>query len=849
MARIGYLMVGLCSWGFAGCGGAEMTDAGAPDYLMPAQDLTMVVSPDQATPPDMTMVTPADMTMVVVKVLKRPSRSSTIAIADNDGVVAVVNADDGSVSFFNPTNNQRISKVATGREPSSVVIHPDGTTAFVANRADATVSKITGIDKAMPTVGTAVPVGSEPTGLALSPTGAKLFVAEYAENRIGVIDTATMVRTDFVMTGIRNPRALTVTNNLDPMDADEQVVVTEFFGSPIPDKEARNDGRQGRVRLFGMDGSDKGTITFGPFANTEATFEMNAAPNQLYAVAIANNRIYVPSVSAAPNLPLASDKNLYPIVYVGDLMTRQEVKMGAGSTNLAQLVNALPAGQRFFLGELVDMDFKPTTSIAYAVSRAAEVVQRIDYSGAAVAIGAAQVKQIDVLGAGMTSCQQPTGIVVANTLEKAFVNCWVTRRMAVLDLTGQKVETVVESSPPPAMGSSEETVSKGRHFFFTGRGRWSGNGTGAMDTTENGSAWSSCGSCHPDGLTDNISWIFAAGPRQTTSMDGSFSHGQGAQKRRIFNWTAIIDEMHDFEGNTRGVSGGKGAITTSMTCGQLGTEVRSALPAAPLGLPVVKETQDTQPNNCVKDWDAIDEYAKTIRPPRARRFLDAASVMRGAAIFAVKGGCAKCHGGVGWTVSNRYYAPSAANNGAMGIPVQPFVAPVAFSAFASKNATQLGAQSATADPFVMAGPIPPLQLTCALRNLGTFGVPGDALKTDALETRPVAMVNGIPVTRAQGRGGYNVPSLYGMAAGSPFLHHGQATTMDELFTDVKWKAHWEAGNPNFLADGMAAQDRADLINFIWSIDAATAEIPGPAGFADGCLCRDGTKPPMMGCAP
>ncbi len=78
-------------------------------------------------------------------------------------------------------------------------------------------------------------------------------------------------------------------------------------------------------------------------------------------------------------------------------------------------------------------------------------------------------------------------------------------------------------------------------------GRWSLNGQG----------WNSCESCHPDGQTDNVTWYFARGPRQTTSLDGTFD-GQGNQ--RILNWTGIFDEVHDFELNTRGNSGGVGAI-------------------------------------------------------------------------------------------------------------------------------------------------------------------------------------------------------------------------------------------------------------------------------------------------
>ena len=103
---------------------------------------------------------------------KRVSKTSTVAISDDDATVAMVNPEDGSVSFFNTANNQKLATLKTGGEPSSVVIHPDNTTAFVANRADATVVKITGINTNAPAVAGTVPVGSEPTGLALSPSAA-----------------------------------------------------------------------------------------------------------------------------------------------------------------------------------------------------------------------------------------------------------------------------------------------------------------------------------------------------------------------------------------------------------------------------------------------------------------------------------------------------------------------------------------------------------------------------------------------------------------------------------------------------------------------------------------------------
>jgi hypothetical protein len=120
--------------------------------------------------------------------------------------------------------------------------------------------------------------------------------------------------------------------------------------------------------------------------------------------------------------------------------------------------------------------------------------------------------------------------------------------------------------------------------------------------------------------------------------------------------------------------------------------------------------------------------------------------------------------------------------------------------------------------------VAPLQVACVVRNAGTFGVLGDQTATDALEVKN----NG---ARAQGRGGYNIPSLYGLALGAPYLHHGQAQTLDDLFTRNAFAFHTNAGNANFsVVLGSDPQNLTDLKNFLLSIDAGTAEMPPPAGF-------------------
>jgi YVTN family beta-propeller protein len=700
-------------------------------------------------------------------ILARPSKSGTIDITADDGFVAMVNPEDDSVSVFRVADDVRVARITTGDEPSAVVFHPDGKTFFVANRAAANVVRVSNFDAAAPQL-TPVDVGSEPVGLALSPTGAKLFVAEFAEGRISVIDTKTMQVVGTIESPER-PRALAVTNNLDANDADELLIVPEFYGEPVAGKEAKDDGRTGRIRIYEVGSLQPRTPIllspldsgFAPDGSPEGTPTVKTSPNALYSVAIRAGRVYVTSVSASPERPIKFNTNVQPVVYVGNLADSTENLTNVGTTNLARLVKArIPSGPRFFLADLVDLVFFGSSdgNVAYAVSRGGDVIQRVVYDDAAgVQIGSPQNVQIDLLPSG---CKNPTGAVAGHKIARLYVNCWVTRNLAIINLGDQVVASVVESTP--AAVNEDAEINEGRRFYFTGRGRWSNE------------AWNSCASCHPDGLSDNITWIFGTGPRQTTSMDGSFSHGLGQQKRRVFNWTAVNDEMDDFERNTRDTAGGLGAITAAKaggTCGVLADEVRDPelLPATTQLADPVRELQDRN-INCTKDWEKIDKWVATIRPPRGLKTLDAAAVQRGAQLFSADplaanaGGCVKCHGGPGWTASRRFYEPQGGDTGRnKRLTAAAFVAPDLWPDDWNKHTLQIAAQPPGVDPG-FAGAIPVAQVACVLRNVGTFGIFQDAAGTDALEQR-AAPFGVAPDTsfRAQGAGGYNVPSLYGLS--------------------------------------------------------------------------------------
>jgi mono/diheme cytochrome c family protein len=392
------------------------------------------------------------------------------------------------------------------------------------------------------------------------------------------------------------------------------------------------------------------------------------------------------------------------------------------------------------------------------------------------------------------------------------------------------VKTAVAATDPPSPGA-DSARNRGKRVFVTGTGRWS----------LNAQSWNSCESCHPDGLTDNATWFFARGPRQTTALDGSYDP-QNDKRRRVFNWTGIFDESHDFENNTRGNSGGVGAVVhtkdaplsvadriifegTPPLAGQLATPTPqtglngSIISLMPSGV--------ANPKSVLADWDDMDEHIKFIRAPRAPSNLVAADVAEGKKLFEANG-CAACHGTTQWTISNVFYTPNEENNKVDGLLrateyTLPALFPAALNPPALAGAGKAPLRFIGADAAANAAND---QINCVLRDVGTF--PAMGLAGIAPAGIVVKEVRANMTTPAQGATGFNVPSLLGMVTGAPYFHGGNARTLEEALGEA-FDRHRRTFAENFRPD--ATQVR-QLVSYLLSIDETT---PAPAvpslGFA------------------
>jgi len=393
-------------------------------------------------------------------------------------------------------------------------------------------------------------------------------------------------------------------------------------------------------------------------------------------------------------------------------------------------------------------------------------------------------------------------VVMARTGQRAYVNNELNTSMSALNLTDNTViARDIESSAPPAPGTQAHRNLVGKLAFFTALGipdKLDNTGDGQFDVAlrdinplanrgkASNNGWSGCASCHDDGHSDNVTWIFETGPRQTIPLEGTFARNN-LNDQRILNWSAVRGSNTDFNNNARGIQGGTG-FATSVD-----------------GVDKTAQVFNHGPTKGISDsLDAMSEWVATVRAP-IMPAIAANTEANGRALFTAN--CASCHGGAKWTKS-RTAGLYLDNPLLQADPVGP--------AFFTGGPPKNDAGVALAGPQVVSVERAAKGKLFMLDNVGTFS------PTNPIEIRGAAAVNGqttqgfLPF----GAGGFNSPSLLGVAYSGPYFHDGSSHTLEDVAA-----RHRLGDAPATIASTLSAQDLADLLSFVRSIDDGTATMP------------------------
>jgi YVTN family beta-propeller protein len=773
-----------------------------------------------------------------------PSRSTTITISPDNRFLLVVNRETNSLSIIEVRDSQgqdtgfKLVEIPVGIEPRCVALHPDLHEIYVTNGLSGTVSII---DVASLRVVQEITVGTEPRGCALTPNGTYLFVANHTEGTVGVIHTPSRAYLGPVGNIFRvggNPMAIAITNDGDADELDETVFITQFFAELIPGGpgEGRDTGKQGVVTAVPLSTLVPTRIPLSPLIDSGFTSNRTAFclgthpahmanpifcprpdlpatdlantnnpqgvfPNQLLSALVRGDRLFLPNIGAQPEPVERFDANVQALVHVVNAFTLAQVTGEHVNLNAEIATEPPPANPTtslagLFGNDIVAIDANLAGDLFLIVSRGGNYVMLATRAaGAKLTLGAPNVIRFK-------TGNLPNGVVISYDGQRAYVN-----NEADVSVTVLPSGVTIPSGEPPAPGTFEHAVLVGKLAFFTALGIPDNDffGTDIRDIVpltfrgkQSKDAWSSCGSCHPDGLADGVTWFFGTGPRQTKPLDGMFAK-DNPDDQGILNWSAVRGSNTDFNNNSRATQGGCGFASVEFTGGiDPPAQCTSANPAMTPANPAIYDHGITQGASDALDVQTLWIFA-AVRPLKQPPPSDPAAFARGREVFAVN--CASCHGGAKWTKSQIFHRDDPATVGQNLAPLDLGV-------------TRL--------PVTTGGPLANelKSFTCDnltfnyLEDVGTFDV------NDPLEIRDNATAS-----TAFGVNGFNPPSLFSARYHAPYLHRGQAQNLPAVFPLHGLGAPTGFPPVNTIATVLTQQQQQDLLVFLESLDGTTDQLP------------------------
>jgi YVTN family beta-propeller protein len=819
-----------------------------------------------------------------------PTTSSPITLSADGKFLWVVNPGGDTVSVIYTKTNKVIKKIKVGDEPQSVAVDPNNRYAYVANAASGSVTVIR-ITRASARKFRAKPdrragkrgaivTGSEPWNIVVSPNGRRVFVANSGQDTVTVID-GTRPRGKRKVIGHINlqrsvcndpdrnrhfqPRGLAVTKN------NKRLFVTGFFSfTKLGGVQASDTGKEGAVCYVRIRTSAKRIRSYRPASRVGIAPEVtgftidstgdgvpdptSAFPNQMQSIVIRGNQAYLPNIAASPTGPLRFNVDTQAFVNVLD-GARSGTPVDAGANKFINLHLGArqpePNKKKLFFANVWAIGFTKQggAGSAYVVSSGSDLLVKVNVGAdgkLSNTVDADTTRYIDLndpanpLTSGANAGKFPQGIAINKAGSRAYVVNFVSRNVSVVDLTTDTVLGTIRIAPLPAPGSLDETVAVGAEIFFSSRGNFNRPAGASVSTNERLSSegWQSCSSCHFEGLTDSVVWQFGVGPRKSVPLNATFNP-RNVNEQRVLNYSAIFDEIEDFEINIRNVSG-PGPLTAPMACATAPPPVSTLDPnhgllvgdngninLAPCVINAFAKANADRPQHAVTlpgsgtavpALTALREWVRrAVRTPRGQftrkgvgNRRSRSRISQGRTLFN-QAGCSACHVGGKWTISTKdFTSPPAVGEISTEIVPPPTFGTPSTAQYLNRflrdiGSFNLGVPSAGNPIGANVGGTEKASAT--LNAAGIAGPAPDALGTDY---------------NNDGKGiGYNVPSLLGIEGLPPFYHNGACETLACVVGNVK---HRTANGK--MPDKLPTKQQQDLVvEFLKSIDATTQPLP------------------------
>ncbi len=518
-----------------------------------------------------------------------------------------VNPDNHTVSVFDPFAHSKISEIKVGKKPRSLAKNPQNGFIWVVNKASASIS-IIDPDQLAVVDTIKLPHGSQPYGLVFSPAGHFAYVTLQAGNKLVQINTDNRRITNSLDVGAY-PRHLAINATGD------KIYISRYVSPPLPDENTAQPKTEINGKFYGgellvvkigeqQQLSLEKTIILKHSERPDSARASRGIPNFLGSVALSpdGTTAWIPSKQDNIKRGMMRDgRTLTHDTAIRSITSRIDLVNGIEQTDQridhdnASIASAAIYGR---WGNYLFVALEGSRAIEVIDAYKSETLFRFDTGGHAP-------QGLVISPDGLTLYSHnflERTITVFNLYELIYNQSLSVKRIATYHLVDHETLT--------------PKILRGKQLFYDSK-----------DPRLAREEYSSCAQCHNEGISDGRVWDmsgFGEGLRNTITLVG---HGN---KNGPLHWSGNFDEVHDFEAQIRGLSGGSGFLD----------EAQYRTHKDPMGLPK---------KGLSADLDALALYVRSLSktPDSPYKNPDGSltnDARLGAQLFLEKG-CDECHSG------------------------------------------------------------------------------------------------------------------------------------------------------------------------------------------------------------
>jgi len=438
---------------------------------------------------------------------------ASIAVLSS-GAVVVVNPDQGSVSFLDPTTLATTQTIVVGGEPHALLELASGLVLVSTFRG----GELVAIDPDSASIATRASVCNGPYGLAESPDGSFVAVTCEWDESVVRVDPATLATTT-IGTGLNRPRAVIVTST--------DVMVADYIGGMVHDFDA--SGTDHATSLVPTAASARPALT--KMSANLASSIVSLGP-RVYVAHVLENNTGDTSEAVADDYGTVTNTNpkINPIVTPAGAEPISYAKYDGGSR-----VYSGPSAMVSFGGHYLLVAHASTANVAVIDTSSGQAVgtYHVGFAPAGIAVDEAHhVAFVD------NALDQSVSRI---TLDKPFDSSAPTYDA---DLT--LVRPLASPYSPAALA--------GRRFFFD-----------ATNPHVTPAGVVVCASCHPNGTDDGLVW-FEHTPNITLRRRRSKHLGNAKTPMAPFHWDGQFSTMSALaESTMTNLMGGDGLLVDVST--------------------------------------------------------------------------------------------------------------------------------------------------------------------------------------------------------------------------------------------------------------------------------------------